>query len=62
MSQTKAKKLSESEDEELDVLMQKESRVVQYKTEDFTEINQRANKSHALSKKERRKLKKIKKL
>ena len=61
---TKAKKISDTENKELDELMQEGSKVLQYKTEDF-ELgvkSERASKSHKLSKKERKKLKKIKKL
>jgi len=65
MSKTKAIKLSESENEELDALMQDASKVVQHKTEDFVSFGQsgaRESRAHTVSKKERKKLKKIKKL
>jgi len=65
MSQAKAIKLSESEDEELDALMQDASKIVQYKTEDLESLGRsdsRESRAHTVSKKERKKLKKIKKL
>jgi len=65
VSQKKATKLSNSQDEEIDALMQEASKIIQYKTEDFTLLDQseeRRRKSHAVSKKERKKIKKIKKL
>lgn len=60
--QRKAKRLTESENEEFDVLMQEASKVVEYKVDDFIAANQRESKAHTLSKKERKKRKKIEKL
>jgi len=64
IKKTKAIKLTDTEHEELDELMQEGSKVLQYKTEDFATGfgDNRASKSHKLSKKERKKQKKIKKL
>jgi len=56
-------KLSQEENPELDALMQKSTKVIQYKTEDMAGLSGlRASKAHKLSKKERKKRKKIKKL
>ncbi|MFC1842677.1 NYN domain-containing protein [Candidatus Dependentiae bacterium] len=62
--QTVAVKTTDKENKELDALMQEASKVMQYKTEDFTGSadDARESKSHKLPKKERKKLKKIKKL
>lgn len=61
--ETKAIKTTENKHEELDLLMQEASKVVQYKTEDFIEgAESRKSKAHKSSKKNRRRLKKIKKL
>ncbi|MFC1841619.1 NYN domain-containing protein [Candidatus Dependentiae bacterium] len=63
-SQEKARKIAETENKELDALMQEASKVIEYKVEDFEAAHggKRESGSGKLSKKERRKLKKIKKL
>lgn len=61
--ETKAVKLIAGENEELDAVMQEASKIVQHKAEDFmAESDGRKSKAHKMSKKERKRLKKIKKL
>jgi len=56
-------KTAEDEDQELDEVMRKGSKVVQSKVEDFVSHKQsRKSKAHRPSKKERKRMKKIKKL
>jgi len=63
VKETKAIKTSKNQDEELDRLMQEASKTVEYKSEDFIDFADKGkNKSKTLSKKERKKLKQIKKL
>ncbi|MCK5633339.1 NYN domain-containing protein [bacterium] len=60
---SKTIKISKEENLELDELMKKGSSIIQSKVEDFVyEERSRKSKGHRLSKKERKKIKKIKKL
>lgn len=62
VSRQKAVKITEREQEELDALMEAESRIVPTKAEDIAKEGGRKSKGQQLSKKERKILQKIKKL
>jgi len=63
IKETVAIKTSKDTDQELDALMEEASRTIEYKSEDFGDFpDQAKSKSKTLSKKERKKLKQIKKL